>query len=153
MFEIGEYVVCGAKGVCQIRDITHIDMSGADKEKLYYVLAPVGDKNGTIYVPTDSEKIIMRRTISKEEAERLIDDKQREETYKEALRTCDYHAWVSIVKTLYQRKKERLAQGKKATAVDERYMKAAENGLYGELSLTLGVPREKMEDYIRERLT
>ena len=39
MFEIGEYVVCGAKGVCQIRDITHIDMSGADKEKLYYVLA------------------------------------------------------------------------------------------------------------------
>ena len=51
MFEIGEYVVCGAKGVCQIRDITHIDMSGADKEKLYYVLAPVGDKNGTIYVP------------------------------------------------------------------------------------------------------
>ena len=33
MFEIGEYVVCGAKGVCQIRDITHIDMSGADKEK------------------------------------------------------------------------------------------------------------------------
>ena len=153
MFEIGEYVVCGAKGVCQIRDITHIDMSGADKEKLYYVLAPVGDKNGTIYVPTDSEKIIMRRTISKEEAERLIDDKQREETYKEALRTCDYHAWVSIVKTLYQRKKERLAQGKKATAVDERYMKAAENGLYGELSLTLGVPREKMEDYIRERLS
>ena len=164
MFEIGEYVVCGAKGVCQIRDITHIDMS-ADKEKLYYVLAPAGDKNGTIYVPTDSEKIIMRRTISKEEAERLIDelpqiellwvpdDKQREETYKEALRTCDYHAWVSIVKTLYQRKKERLAQGKKATAVDERYMKAAENGLYGELSLTLGVPREKMEDYIRERLS
>ena len=66
MFEIGEYVVCGVKGVCQIRDITHIDMSGADKEKLYYVLAPVGDKNGTIYVPTDSEKIIMRRTISKE---------------------------------------------------------------------------------------
>ena len=119
MFEIGEYVVCGAKGVCQIRDITHIDMSGADKEKLYYVLAPVGDKNGTIYVPTDSEKIIMRRTISKEEAERLIDelpqiellwvpdDKQREETYS----------------------------------------------LGSELSLTLGVPREKMEDYIRERLS
>ena len=65
MFEIGEYVVCGAKGVCQIRDITHIDMSGADKEKLYYVLAPVGDKNGTIYVPTDSEKIICAERFQK----------------------------------------------------------------------------------------
>ena len=107
----------------------------------------------------------MRRTISKEEAEQLIDelpriellwvpdDKQREAKYKEALRTCDYHTWVSIVKTLYQRKKERIAQGKKVTAVDERYMKAAENELYGELSLTLGVPREKMEDYIKERLS
>ncbi len=40
MFEIGEYVVCGAKGVCQIKDITHIDISGADQERLYYVLAP-----------------------------------------------------------------------------------------------------------------
>ena len=66
MFEIGEYVVCGAKGVCQIRDITHIDMSGADKEKLYYVLAPVGDKNGTIYVPTDSEKIKMAKLQGEE---------------------------------------------------------------------------------------
>ena len=165
MFGIGEYVVCGAKGVCQIKDITHIDISGADQERLYYVLAPVGDSNGTVYVPTDSEKIVMRRTISKEEAEKLIeempriellwvpDDKQREAKYKEALRTCDYHAWVSIVKTLYQRKKERIAQGKKVTAVDERYMKVAENELYGELSLTLGVPREKMEDYIKERLS
>ena len=46
-----------------------------------------------------------------------------------------------------------IAQGKKVTAVDERYMKVAENELYGELSLTLGVPREKMEDYIKERLS
>ena len=72
MFEIGEYVVCGAKGVCQIKDITHIDISGADQERLYYVLAPIGDSNGTVYVPTDSEKIVMRRTISKEEAEKFI---------------------------------------------------------------------------------
>lgn len=164
MFEIGEYVVCGAKGVCRVENITHIDISGVDKERLYYVLAPIGDANGIVYVPTDSDKIVMRRTISKEEAEQLIqempqiellwvpDDKQRETKYKEALRTCDYHAWVSIVKTLYLRKKERIAQGKKVTAVDERYMKAAENELYGELSLTLGIPREQMEDYIKERL-
>ena len=43
MFEIGEYIVYGVKGVCRIEDITHIDISGADKDRLYYVLAPVGD--------------------------------------------------------------------------------------------------------------
>ena len=37
MFEIGEYIVYGVKGVCRIEDITHIDISGADKDRLYYV--------------------------------------------------------------------------------------------------------------------
>lgn len=164
MFEVGEYVVYGSKGVCQITDITHIDISGADKDRLYYVLAPVGDANAKIYAPTDNQKITMRKVISKEEADKLIselpeiellwvpDDKQREAKYKEVMRTCDYRAWVSIVKTLYLRKKERTAQGKKITALDERYMKAAENELYSELSLTLGIPKDQMENYIKEKI-
>lgn len=164
MFEVGEFVVYGSKGVCRIVDISHIDISGADKDRLYYVLSPIGDKNAKIYAPTDNPKITMRKVISKEEADKLIlelpeiellwvpDDKQREAKYKEVMRTCDYRAWVSIVKTLYLRKKERTAQGKKITALDERYMKAAENELYSELSLTLGIPREEMEDYIKDKI-
>ena len=164
MFEVGEFVVYGSKGVCRIVDISHIDISGADKDRLYYVLSPIGDKNAKIYAPTDNLKITMRKVISKEEADKLIlelpeiellwvpDDKQREAKYKEVMRTCDYRAWVSIVKTLYLRKKERTAQGKEITALDERYMKAAENELYGELSLTLGIPREEMEDYIKDKI-
>ena len=31
MFEIGEYIVYGVKGVCRIEDITHIDISGGIK--------------------------------------------------------------------------------------------------------------------------
>ncbi len=164
MFEVGEYVVYGSKGVCQITDIRHIDISGADKERLYYILVPLGDANAKVYAPTDSQKIVMRKVISREEADKLIselseiemlwvaDEKRREATYKEVMRTCDYRAWVSIVKTLYVRKKERTAQGKKVTALDERYMRAAENELYSELSLTLGIPRNEMEDYIKEKI-
>lgn len=164
MFEIGEYIVYGVKGVCQVEDITHIDIAGADKNRLYYVLTPIGESSGKIYAPTDNQKVMMRRIISKEEADRLIEelpqiemlwvpnDKQREAKYKEALSTCDYRAWVSIVKTLYVRKQERVAQGKKVTALDERYMRTAENELYSELSLTLGIPKTEMENYIKERL-
>lgn len=164
MFEIGEYVVYGKKGVCQIEDITPIDISGVDKDRLYYVLTPVGASGGRIYAPTDNQKIAMRRMITREEAKQLIhdlpeievlwiaDDKQRETKYKEAMRTCNYRSWVSIVKTLYLRQKERTAQGKKITSLDERYMKAAENELYSELSLTLGVPKADMEKYIKEKL-
>lgn len=164
MFEVGEYIVYGSKGVCQIEGITHLDISGADKERVYYVLAPVGDPSGKIYAPTDNQKIAMRRVITKEEADQLIkelpkiemlwvqDEKQRENKYKEALRTCDYRAWVSIVKTLHFRMKERTAQGKKVTALDEKYMRMAENELYSELSLSLGIPKNEMEGYIKTQL-
>lgn len=164
MFEVGEYIVYGCKGVCRIEDITHIDISGADKDRLYYVLAPIGDLNGKIYAPTDNQKIMMRKMITKEEAGQLMkelpeiellwvpDDKQRETKYKEALRTCDYRSWVSIVKTLYLRKRERTEQGKKVTALDEKYMKAVEDELYSELAMTLDISRENMEQYIKEQL-
>lgn len=164
MFEVGEYIVYGCKGVCRIENITHIDISGADKDRLYYVLAPIGDEKSIIYAPTDNQKTTMRKVISREEADRLMvelpeiemlwvpDDKQREAKYKEAMRTCDYRSWVSIVKTLYLRMQERTAQGKKVTALDEKYMRAAENELYSELSLTFGVPKESMENYIKEKI-
>ena len=112
MFEIGEYIVYGVKGVCRIEDITHIDISGADKDRLYYVLAPVGDGSGRIYAPTDNQKITMRKVISREEADQLIEDMPKIE-----------QLWVP------------------------------ENELYSELSLTLGIPKDEMEQYIRERLT
>ena len=164
MFEKGEYVVYGSKGVCQIRDIAHVDIPGADRNRLYYIMNPVPDNKGTVYLPTDSTKAVIRRVMSADEAHQLIDeiprieqlwvadDRKREDSYKEAMRSCNTRAWVSIIKALYLRKCERLAAGKKITALDERYLKAAEHELYGELSVALGVAREEMEDYIHEYL-
>ena len=164
MFEKGEYVVYGSKGVCRIQDISHVDIPGVDKNRLYYIMSPVQGGNGTVYLPTDSTKATIRKVMTKEEANRLIrdipdieqlwvpDEKRREASYKEALRTCSGRAWVSIIKALYLRKQERVAAGKKITALDERYLRAAEQELYGELSVALGVPREDMETYIHDHL-
>ena len=41
MFNKGEYIVHGRKGVCKVEDITHLDIDGADKKSLYYVLIPM----------------------------------------------------------------------------------------------------------------
>ena len=140
-------------------------MDGVPKDKLYYILRPVHEKHGKVFTPVDNEKIVMRRVISKEEAEKLIreipqieglwigNEKQREEKYRECMKSCKCAEWVRIIKTLYERKVSRLKQGKKITALDERYMRTAENELYSELSLTLGIPKDEMEQYIRERLT
>ena len=104
-------------------------------------------------------------SMTKEEAEELIDsipeidelwvsnDKLREEKYKETMKSCECRDWIKIIKTLYLRKQERIAQGKKTTAMDDRYLRLAEENLYSELSLALGIPKDGMEEYITKRMT
>ena len=72
--------------------------------------------------------------------------------YKEALKTCDCRVWISMIKALYLRRKDRLEQGKKMTDLDERYFKTAEDNLYSELALSLGMKKDEMVSYITERV-
>ena len=115
MFEKGEYVVYGSKGVCEITDISTINISGMNREKLYYFLRPVNDRDAKIFIPVDSDKIQMRRILTQEEAESLVDsiprigclwiadEKQREYSYRQAVNGCDCRDWVRILKTLWKR--------------------------------------------------
>lgn len=165
MFEKGQYIVHGTTGVCKVEDITTMDMEGISTERLYYVLSPLSQSGGTIFTPTDNQKTFMRAIVSKEEANLLIQDipdieelwvtneRSREEMYKTCMRSCDCRELVKIIKTLYLRKQERQVQGKKITATDEKYLRLAEEHLYSELSIPLGIPKDGMELYISEYIT
>ena len=72
MFSIGQYVICGNKGVCTVEDITTLDISGVDKKKKYYILKPRYVTASTVYVPVDSAATSMRTVLTREEAETLI---------------------------------------------------------------------------------
>ena len=164
MYEVGDLIVYGRTGICEVTEITTLKMDGVPKDKLYYILRPVHEKHGKVFTPVDNEKIVMRRVISKEEAEKLIreipqieglwigNEKQREEKYRECMKSCNCAEWVRIIKTLYERKVSRLKQGKKITATDERYLRMAEGNLYSELSIALGIPESGMEAYISNKI-
>lgn len=164
MFEKGQYIIYGIRGVCEVMDITTIDRPGGPQGKLYYVLRPYYHQDSKIVTPVDSDKTVIRPLLTREEALELIDriqdvqemevteDKHREERYKEALKTCDCRVWVSMIKALYLRRKDRIEQGKKMTDLDERYFKTAEENLYSELALSLGMSRDEMVDYIKGRV-
>lgn len=134
------------------------------KGRLYYELHPYNQKDGKIVTPVDSEKTITRLLLTRPEAEALIqeipqikemtvaNDKQREERYKEALKTCDCRVWVSMIKALYLRKQDRIEHKKKVTDLDERYFRMAEDYLNSELSLALDISKEKINEYIKERI-
>ena len=135
MFKVGDYIVHGRNGVCKVIDITHIDISGADKDQLYYTLVPMKSEDSKIFYPVDSDKVTMRSIVSKQEAKKIVseindiepmwieNDRQREEKYKEAISSCDCNQLICIIKTLYARNQERIAQGKRITYVDDRFLK------------------------------
>ena len=68
MFKVGEYVVYGHNGVCRITKIGPLETVAKDKDRLYYTLIPFGETGSTVFAPVDSQKIPMRKIISKEEA-------------------------------------------------------------------------------------
>lgn len=164
MFEAGEYIIYGNSGVCKVEEVTKMTAPGSKEERLYYVLKPVYEKECRLFTPVDNQKVIMRPVLTKQEADALIekvkeidllwvnDEKNREQIYKEAIRTCNCEEWVRIIKTLYLRKKSRLAEGKKVTSSDAKYLQLAEENLYGELSIVMGIPKEEMEKFIASRV-
>ena len=73
MYEIGEYLVKPMEGLCKIEDILHLDVEGIDKNRLYYLLRPMEEKNRTIYVPVDTTDSGIRKAMTEEEAWQLIE--------------------------------------------------------------------------------
>ena len=154
MFEKGEYIVYGHNGICEVEDITHLNLSGVDKGKLYYVLAPLNKKESRIYYPVDREKDGRARRTRIALIE-VVNDKMREDIYKQTLYSGDCRNWAALIKTLFLRRQDRLRQGKRIASVDERYMKMAEEALYSEMAFALGKSKEEMKhfiiDYIENR--
>lgn len=164
MFEIGEYVVCGNKGVCVVENIDTLNISGVDKERKYYILKPLYLSGSTVYVPVDSTRESIRRVLGKGEAQKLIkgipdvplliitNDKLTEQMYRECIKTNSCEELVKIMKTIYLRKQKRVQAGRKVTAVDAKYFHIAEDNLYGELAVALDIPRDEVENYIAEAM-
>lgn len=164
MFKVGQYVVCGNKGVCVVEKITTLDIAGIDKGREYYILKPKYQRGSTVYVPVDAAGDSMRPVISQEEAGRLIGaiddilpvpipcDKLAEQIYREHLKKGSCEDWLRIIKTIWQRKRKRMEAGRKMTAVDARYCHMAEESLYGELAVALGISREEAAAHIEGEL-
>ena len=101
---------------------------------------------------TKQESDALINEMEEIDALRIGDEKRREEIYKETMRTCDCKEWVRIIKTLYSRKMDRLSRGKKVTSSDERYLQMAEENLFGELAFSLQMPKEKVGEFIGEKI-
>lgn len=164
MFEIGQFIVYGSSGVCRVLDIGTISMEGMPEGRLYYTLEQCYVKGSRIMTPVDNTKTAMRSVITREQADELIDhvrdmdmlwvedERKREELYKSILAECDCRGLVQIIKTIYQRQRKRLEEGRKLAVRDEKYFKQAENNLYSELAVVLKMSKDEVRDYMLARI-
>lgn len=164
MYSIGQYVVCKNKGVCVVEDITTLSMPGVDKTKEYYILKPYYENASTVYVPVESKETSLRPVLTQEKAQELIaampeleaielhNEKMVEQDYRTCMKIGEAVEWAKLLKTIYERNKKRQELGRKETAIDARYFKQAQDNLYGELAVSLGMEKSAVGDYIAQKL-
>jgi len=165
MFNVSDMVMYGARGVCEIIDIAKKDFNEG-KERTYYILRPVYDTKATIFVPVSNETLTnkMRHVLSSDEIYDMIRTMPDEDTiwienenlrkikYKEILADGNREELVKLIKTLYFHEQNRIADGKKLSMSDERFMKAAESLLYDEFALVLDIERDEVLTLILEQI-
>lgn len=158
MFNINDTVMYRNAGVCKIADIRTEKFGG--EETLYYILKPVEEESSTIYCPVHSDTLHLRRLLSLEEIDALIqampdtetewieNDQLRREKYSAILRRGDHRQLVGLIKTLYSQREEKQRQGRKFHLADEKIMTEAETTLYGEFAHVLHIQPSEVIDYI-----
>ncbi|AZP04651.1 MAG TPA: CarD family transcriptional regulator [Candidatus Jeotgalibaca pullicola] len=164
MYQVEDYVVYGNEGVCKIEAIEKLDITGANVEKVYYVLQPIY-RSGTVYTPVDT-KVSMRPVISKEAAQTLIEgipsiqaeiDGPTNATflknkYTEMLLANDCEELIQLIKTVNVKEDIAEKKNKKLGQTDKHYLRKAEDLLYSEFAIALGIPINKVQTYIKERI-
>ncbi|NLN23186.1 MAG: CarD family transcriptional regulator [Clostridiales bacterium] len=156
MFKVGDTVVYGTNGTCEIVEISEFDFTG--EKTLYYVLRPKGDKSSLIYVPTDNKDLTskMKYTLDEDEIRKLIESVAdfeplwvdnaiaRKQRCRDIVASGDRRELICMVKNLYHREKQMKAKGGKLNMTDEQYYRTAIKMLCDEFSDVLKISHEKL---------
>jgi CarD family transcriptional regulator len=163
MFKVDDLIIYDGTGVCRVEAISQVDFVEDDGQ--YYVLRPLY-KNGTIYTPVEGNRVYMRTVMSREEALHLIDRipavdadvyksnsiQQLSKHYQAVIETHDMEALIGLTKSLHRKSADAGRQNRHLGQIDRKYMKRAEDLLFGELAAALDIPKDDVTDFIFTRV-
>lgn len=160
MYKVND-IVMYKREVCRIVGKERSAFSG---EKCY-ILVPYHTTDGStrMQVPISNKAGHIRDLITKEEITELIKETPNIETlenktanmksqYANLLKTDSISDLVCIIKTSYLRNKARLDAHKKAASVDDEYLQKAEEYLFNELSVVLGMSYDEAKVYFNDEV-
>ena len=165
MFKVGELVMYGGMGVCKVCEIGRPDFASDDDNTLFYFLEPLY-KSGRFYAPVDNEKISIRKVISKKEAKKLLESieglkceiygsssiQQLSQHYQSIIDKHNCQDLLILTKSILEKGQDAQKHNKKLGQIDKRFMKKAEDLLYGEFAAALGMELSQVEEMLRAKL-
>ena len=166
MHNIGDKIIYGSNGVMTIVDIR--EEAFGDVNHKYFVLHPVGVRSESLtFVPTDNERLVsmIRPLLTREqildllhsvkdmpECEWIKDNRARSEYFKNIMDSGDRAKMISMIRAIYNTGLRRIEEGKKNFLADENAMHKAENLLYSEFSIVLGIPEEEVPAFVEKEI-
>lgn len=151
MYAAGELVVYGGEGVCRVEGVGAPSLPGMDKTRLYYTLSLY--RSGQVMTPVDTQ-VLMRPLLTRRRTAQIVrswTSCRRSEAESHSMRAIKdlYHQVLRPPTTAAGGPPSRACAGgaagsvhhrRKISRMDERYLKRAEDALYGELGAVLGLP-------------
>lgn len=159
MYQVGERIIYGGSGVCEVRAVGPLESVGGDR--LYYTLVPLYG-SGVIYAPVDGP-VFHRPLLTPQELHGLLEQFSEipaeplaehsltalKDHYVSVLKSHDCQALVGLIKGAYEKSQRAIQHGKHPGALDQRYLKSAQDLLHGEIAAVLDIPLDEVPAYIR----
>ena len=162
MFNIGDTIIYSVHGLCQIDDIC--EKTYSDVTRNYYVLHPLSQANLTISVPVDNDKVIMLKTMNREQAEEILqsfnkpgipwveDVKKRKLQYNNIVKTGDRREIAKIANSLMRKNFEYSLDKKRMYDQDRRLLSTIQDLLFKELANSLDTSFEDISAQVDEMI-
>lgn len=156
MFSVGEKIIYGVVGVCEITEIIENELTGVLRE--YYVLRPVDTDKSVIYVPTNSEKLVSRmrevptskklrdmlEIIKSKELSWIDNNLERSEKYRAIFSEGDIESVAVLFRTLHNRREELSERGKRLVKSDETLYRECSKLLCSEFATILSLEQSQV---------
>lgn len=162
MYKIGEFLLYGSHGVCEIVDI--IDKRFTGQEKKYYVLHPIKNPDLKLYFPVDGNGAKLKTLLSEEEANDLLQvfkqpakqwiekTSERNQYFQKVVASGDRKQIAEMIKMLMQRKFELEKIGKKLSSQETKLLQDTSAIFYNEFAMSLSISKEKIQDQIEQMI-
>ncbi|QFJ53507.1 CarD family transcriptional regulator [Pseudobutyrivibrio xylanivorans] len=161
-YQVGDFLVHEASGVCQIEDIDDMELMGKGSKKTYYCMSPVFKAGAKVFTPTIGSTVRLRPVADQTRFSQILDnidniecihepnDRMLQERFKEVMGDFTPEALARVVKTVLIRKWQRIESGKKVMALDEKVLSVAGRKLYEEMAFSMGKDIQSVQNMFED---